>query len=189
MAGTSRKKRRRRQARRAGRVGRTGGGSPTAPRGLLLRAAIVLGGVAALWLGITLPKRLERAGPPPPPSDPAEARRFELGKTLYAEHCATCHGAKLEGAPDWRRPRPDGSYPAPPHDGSGHTWHHPDAQLFRIIERGGQATAPRGFPSRMPAFGEKLTNEEIRAVLFYIKRHWSEEQRAAQQARSRQSRP
>ena len=38
------------------------------------------------------------------------------GKTVYATHCAACHGAQLEGQPDWRHAGPDGRLPAPPHD-------------------------------------------------------------------------
>ena len=36
------------------------------------------------------------------------------GAALYAEHCASCHGENLEGAPNWRRVGEDGLYPAPP---------------------------------------------------------------------------
>ena len=55
--------------------------------------------------------------------------------SLYAENCASCHGAKLEGQPDWRSPGPDGVMPAPPHDRTGHTWHHGDGMLFvRVFE-------------------------------------------------------
>ena len=43
------------------------------------------------------------------------------GAQLYAENCASCHGANLEGQADWRSPGPDGRLPAPPHDETGHT--------------------------------------------------------------------
>ena len=59
-----------------------------------------------------------------------------LGQRLYAENCATCHGADLEGQPDWQTPLANGRYPAPPHDETGHTWHHADALLERIIRDG-----------------------------------------------------
>lgn len=165
---------------------RPGGASRSALRGVVLRAAIVLGGVAALWLAWTLPGRLDGSGAPEPQlvSDPTEAKHFQPGRGLYAEHCASCHGSKLEGEPGWQRRRPDGAFPAPPHDGSGHTWHHPDSQLFRITKHGGQATAPPGFRSRMPGFADELTDEEIRAVLFYIKQQWSEEQRTYQESQT-----
>jgi mono/diheme cytochrome c family protein len=50
---------------------------------------------------------------------------------------------------------------APPHDATGHTWHHDDAYLVETTKHGGQATAPRGFVSGMPAFGDKLTDDEV----------------------------
>ena len=109
------------------------------------------------------------------PGDPA---RLALGAKLYAEHCASCHGAMLEGQPNWRKRLPNGRLPAPPHDDSGHTWHHPDEVLFGITKNGlAPPHAPPGYESDMPAFGEKLSDEEIRAVLGYIESHWSAEVR------------
>lgn len=52
------------------------------------------------------------------------------GRKLYDQACASCHGAMLEGQPNWRQRKADGRLPAPPHDPSGHTWHHPDAVLL-----------------------------------------------------------
>jgi mono/diheme cytochrome c family protein len=110
------------------------------------------------------------AGCGEPGPDPAQVA---LGQKLYAQHCAACHGAKLEGQPDWRRRLPNGRMPAPPHDESGHTWHHPDAVLFGITKDGlVPPYAPRDYQSDMPAFGGTLSDEEIRAVLAYIKGHW-----------------
>ena len=62
-----------------------------------------------------------------------------LGRELYAEHCASCHGDKLQGQPDWKIPLANGRYPAPPHDVTGHTWHHADALLERIVRDGSAA--------------------------------------------------
>lgn len=94
------------------------------------------------------------------------------GKGLYAENCASCHGEKLEGQPNWREPLADGTLPAPPHDETGHTWHHPDMMNFGTTKYGGQEFAPDGFQSGMPAFGEMLTDDEIISVLAYIKSRW-----------------
>ncbi len=105
-----------------------------------------------------------------------EAREAELAKTgeaIYAAHCAACHGAKLEGQPDWRQRLPNGRLSAPPHDESGHTWHHPDRVLFAITKNGMVPPyAPPGYESDMPAFAGRLSDDEIRAVLAYIKSHW-----------------
>jgi len=99
------------------------------------------------------------------------------GQALYAEHCAACHGARLQGQPDWRTRGPNGRLPAPPHDASGHTWHHPDAQLFEITKYGPLPFAPAGYESDMPAFDGILTDAEIRQVLAYIKHTWPSEVR------------
>jgi mono/diheme cytochrome c family protein len=113
-------------------------------------------------------------------TDPERSEEIALGERLYAEHCASCHGAELEGQPNWRNPLPDGRYPAPPHDASGHTWHHDDAFLFRATKFGGQAMALRGFLSGMPAFADTLTDAEISSILTYIKSRWPLEIRARQ---------
>jgi mono/diheme cytochrome c family protein len=122
----------------------------------------------------------------------AEPRRIvmadtdlERGATLYAEHCAACHGRQLEGQRDWRSPLASGRLPAPPHDASGHTWHHSDAVLFRIVKQGTAAVVGGGYESDMRGFGDVLTDAEIRAVLAYIKSTWPERERTYQENVSR----
>ncbi|TMD10052.1 MAG: c-type cytochrome [Chloroflexi bacterium] len=97
-----------------------------------------------------------------------------LGERVYAQNCAACHGARLEGQPNWRARLPNGRLPAPPHDETGHTWHHPDEVLFGITKNGlVPPYAPRDYESDMPAFAGKLGDEEIWAVLAYIESHWT----------------
>jgi mono/diheme cytochrome c family protein len=105
-----------------------------------------------------------------------DPKQLALGASVYAQHCAACHGAKLEGQPDWQKRLPNGRFPAPPHDESGHTWHHPDEVLFGITKHGlVPPYAPAGYESDMPAFAGKLSDVEIRAVLAYIRSRWSGE--------------
>lgn len=111
--------------------------------------------------------------------DPNDRRQVLLGKKVYDSRCAACHGAKLEGQSDWRIRKPDGRLPAPPHDASGHTWHHSDEQLFLITKEGVSAIVP-GYQSEMPAFRDLLNDSEIAAVLAYIKSTWPAEIRARQ---------
>lgn len=102
------------------------------------------------------------------------------GKAIYAANCARCHGAEGEGQPDWKSQRDDGTYPAPPHDETGHTWHHADGLLFNVVKRGGAYAAPAGFKSTMPAWGNELTDAQIIAVLEYIKTFWEPWEREQQ---------
>lgn len=104
------------------------------------------------------------------------------GAEAYAQYCASCHGANLEGEPNWRERKPDGRLPAPPHDATGHTWHHPDAVLFETTKRGTAAVAPPGYESDMPGFADSLSDEEIRDVLAFIRSRWPAEIRARQAA-------
>lgn len=103
------------------------------------------------------------------------------GAALYPQHCAECHGQNLEGQPNWQERKPDGTLPAPPHDASGHTWHHPDAYLFFYTKLGGAALAPPEFKSAMPPFEGVLSDRQIAAVLGYIKSRWPGPIRARQE--------
>ena len=95
------------------------------------------------------------------------------GQQLYAAHCAACHGAQLQGQPDWRERDASGRLPAPPHDASGHTWHHPDQVLFDITKQGvAKAAGLKDYDSAMPAFAGVLTDAQIVAVLSWIKSTW-----------------
>lgn len=94
------------------------------------------------------------------------------GEKIYAEHCATCHGADLEGEPNWKTRDADGYAPAPPHDVSGHTWHHPDRQLFDLTKHGPAQVVGQGYRSRMPGYAGILSDHEIVAVLAFIKSTW-----------------
>lgn len=112
-----------------------------------------------------------------PPYPTLDTGQVALGRKVSLQFCASCHGPNAEGAPNWATPGPDGLPLAPPHDNSGHTWHHPDRVLYETIY-GGMADPLRpGSPLRMPAFGEVLAKADIDAVIAYFKSLWSEEDR------------
>lgn len=118
---------------------------------------------------------------------PTDHAQVTLGEAVYRQRCANCHGADLEGQPNWRIRMPNGRLPAPPHDASGHTWHHPDQVLFDITKQGLGPFAPPGYQSDMPAFEGVLSDEEIRAVIAYIISRWPEEILKRQQRIDRQA--
>lgn len=121
------------------------------------------------WAGPVLAAgQAEQAGLLPYRDAAAVAR----GAQIYGAVCAVCHGAGLEGQPDWQTRDAEGYLPAPPHDETGHSWHHPDALLLEIVRRGTAAVAGQGYRSRMPGYAGKLTEAEMREVLAYIKSTW-----------------
>jgi mono/diheme cytochrome c family protein len=126
-------------------------------------AAVAAGiGVGAAWRFLNRPPRIDVTDP----------NQVTMGQAIYQAQCARCHGANLEGQPDWRSPLPSGRLPAPPHDESGHTWHHPDDVLFRIVKEGPAFYATLGVKTDMPGFQNTLPDKDISAVIAYIKSRW-----------------
>lgn len=144
--------------------------------------AVVLG-LGALWL----------AWPQGGSALPAQPAVVDVaaGETLYRANCASCHGDRLQGAADWRSVLPDGTFPPPPHDRTGHTWHHGDALLFAYTKLGGKAILARGGlagASGMPGFGKTLGDRQIWDVLAYIKSTWPPRVQAFQAERTKAER-
>ncbi len=110
------------------------------------------------------------------------------GKKLYDSLCASCHGLKGQGQPNWQKPNSVGILPPPPHDNSGHTWHHGDGTLFDYVREGGRKYDSATFVSAMPAFGDFMSPDEIKSVITYIKTFWGPEERSSQ-AKVSQSAP
>ena len=108
------------------------------------------------------------AAPTPIPQVEKPAASMDINATgaeLYVAQCQSCHGDR-EGA--------GATAGAPLHDETGHTWHHPDAQLKAWIIDG-----KLGF-GQMPAFQDKLSESEVDAILGFIKTWWTEAQRRGQ---------
>ena len=143
-------------------------------------AALAAGAVAAVVIF-----RAVTGGPQPAPEQPVAAtpaalfrpddlRIVERGREVYATSCAQCHGADLEGQADWRQRGADGLLPAPPHDETGHTWHHTDQVLFDLTKYGMQRFAGPDYRSAMPAYLGVLSDEDIIAAMSYVKSRWPE---------------
>lgn len=105
------------------------------------------------------------------PQRPMDLARISSGVIIYREKCAECHGPNGEGAPTWRQRGEDGFYPAPPLNGSGHTWHHPKQVLRRVIREG----SPGG-QGKMPAWKEQLSDQQIEDIIAWFQSRWPDEQ-------------
>lgn len=96
--------------------------------------------------------------------------QYSQGRRLFQLNCAVCHGKQGEGAPNWRTPDKNGKNPAPPLNGTGHTWHHSTRALVNVIRNG---TGKIG--GNMPAWKDKLSNSEIKLILSWITAQWPDE--------------
>ena len=103
---------------------------------------------------------------------PDESDIVLLGKNVYLENCASCHGKNLEGQLNWRQRDAEGYLPAPPHDEDGHTWHHPDEYLFSMTKYGIERMIGEKYQNKMPAYETILSDKQIIAALSYIKSTW-----------------
>ena len=94
-----------------------------------------------------------------------------LGEKIYNKNCLSCHGPKGQGlAKDWKVKDENGNYPAPPLNGTAHTWHHSPEQLLYTINKGGVEMG-----GQMPAFEKGLTEEEKKALIEYMYSLWPKE--------------
>ena len=113
----------------------------------------------------------------PAPATPAvtaphgfDAKLVARGGEIYKANCVACHGANAEGAPNWSKKGADGKFPPPPLDASGHGWHHPKSALVQTIREG---TLKLG--GGMPAWKDKLSDNDIEAVIAWIQARWPED--------------
>ena len=116
-------------------------------RRALLVLALALGGLGLLAGGLAWVLN--------DPWPPAGASR---GERLYFSFCVGCHG--VDGRGSWRAAlfliRPGDLTRAA---------NQPDRYVFDIIKHGGAAIGRPG----MPAFGAQLSDEDIRALVGYLK--------------------
>jgi mono/diheme cytochrome c family protein len=108
--------------------------------------------------------------------------RIKLGRQLFLKNCTVCHGFNAEGAADWRQRDKDGKYPAPPLNGTGHAWHHPQKALIYTIKNG---TAALG--GNMPGWKDRLSDHEIESIIFWFQSQWPDELYQAWARRDRES--
>ena len=136
---------------------------------LIAAFSLVLGGC-----GEGTERNTPASGPDSTSSDPMprwyDFSQVRQGAQIYASKCAECHGQKAQGAANWQEPLPNGAYPPPPLNGTGHGWHHPLPVLFHVVKNG----SPGG-QGNMPAWEAELSDEEILATIAWFQSRWSEE--------------
>ncbi len=100
-----------------------------------------------------------------------EPEQVALGRQVFTDNCAVCHGDAAQGLhEDWRQRLDDGAFPPPPLNGSAHAWHHPLPVLLQVINDGG---IPLG--GKMPGFAEQLNEEQKLAAIAFFQDFWSDE--------------
>ena len=141
-------------------------------------AAVLTLGLFALLVFTACPSNSDTIDPAPVgEASPTPTLAPRTGQQIFASTCSACHGAGGEGQPNWHIPKEDGILPSPPLNGEGHTWHHPDGFLYRVVSQGGriqEGPSVPDFKSGMPAFGDSLSHDEIIDVLIYVKGLWGD---------------
>jgi mono/diheme cytochrome c family protein len=138
--------------------------------------------LVAIMIGVASSAVVARAATGPPPLDPDLVKN---GHEIYRQYCASCHGANAQGAPNWQERDEHGELPAPPHNAQGHTWRHSDAELYMMVSKGWRDPFNRTERLTMPAFGDVLSPDQIRAVIAYLKTLWTPEEIQFQSEESR----
>jgi mono/diheme cytochrome c family protein len=138
--------------------------------------------LVAIVIGVASSITMTRAAneQQPPGSD-----RVVSGRAVYQQYCASCHGANAQGAPNWQERDEHGELPAPPHNAEGHTWRHSDAELYMMVSKGRRDPFNKTERLTMPAFGDVLSQDQIRAVITYLKTLWTPEEIQFQAEESR----
>ena len=99
-----------------------------------------------------------------------DEEQLALGKQVFADNCTVCHGENAQGAKDWHQRNPDGSFPPPPLNGTGHAWHHSLDVLYDVIANGSQPGQ-----GNMPAWKDKLSQEQIEATVMWFQSLWPDQ--------------
>ena len=140
--------------------------------------SLIIGSVVGLISAMAMARAAEQG---PLPLNP---ELVGAGRVIYQQQCASCHGARSEGAPRWQQPDAKGELPAQPHGPQGHAWKHSDAMLYRIVMQGWRDPFNKTDRLTMPAFAAILSPQEARAVITYLKTLWTPEQRRVQHEES-----
>ena len=99
-----------------------------------------------------------------------DENQLALGKQVFTDNCAVCHGDNAQGANNWHQRNADGSFPPPPLNGTAHAWHHSLDVLYDVISNGSQPGQ-----GNMPAWKDKLSKEQIEATIMWFQSLWPDQ--------------
>ena len=134
---------------------------------VLLSGAALAGLSACDRSGDAPPRATQPGAPVPAPQRLNDPTVLARGRALFEQNCAVCHGGNAQGAVNWRVRSPDGTFPPPPLNGTGHAWHHPKQWLHQMIKYG----SPPG-QGHMPAWDTRLSDDDIDATIAWFQSQW-----------------
>jgi mono/diheme cytochrome c family protein len=107
----------------------------------------------------SLPQRQDRAAPAP-----ADSSMMTAGQAIYRDQCSACHGLDGRGVAML--------FPSLAQSSLAHA--SDPTSAIRLVLRGGRSVATKGEPTApaMPSFGWQLNDEQVAAVLSYIRNAW-----------------
>jgi mono/diheme cytochrome c family protein len=123
----------------------------------LFAASLAFAGVTEFRHTSAVPKRF---------ADADDLGKVRQGKQIYQSRCASCHGRNLQGQPLWQMRDQDSGRRAPALDQTGRVWTETDDQLFEAASH------------------THLGDQDVLAVVSFIKAHWSVGLRVAQATRN-----
>lgn len=146
---------------------------------VVLGIALVASGIAIALYAASAVGAMDAIGAIVPRLPFTSLSPLARGQQIYQASCVGCHGGPTGGTA--------ADYP-PGHNANGHTWQHPGCVLAEVVQMGQSAAiapVPRATPPpaalAMPAFRDRLSDEEIADVLAFIKTMWRADQRASQE--------
>lgn len=139
-------------------------GSVSGPMaGVVFRSTQHLSDADARAIAVYL-QALPQRSPAVPPVSPPAAAALQRGARVYEQHCAQCHGGQGQGEP--------GAVAALA--GNRAVLLADTGNLLRVVLQGGYlpATAGNPRPHGMPPFRQVLGDEDVAAVLSFVRNAW-----------------
>jgi len=133
--------------------------APSTPWLIVLLIPVLIAIPIGLWSIVTFTREATPGLTLTNPFLPDESS-LKIGQQVFTENCAVCHGEAGRG----NGPAAAGLSLKPPDYGNGHLDIHTDGDIFYWIQNGISQGSP------MPAFKDKLTDDQIWNVVNYVRR-------------------